>query len=75
MLGEELKRAREKAGKTQEELSHDSGVSRQYISYLEHNKKSPTVETLFRLCEAMDESAANLLRRVERKRNKGRQES
>ena len=68
MLGEELKRAREKAGKTQEQRSHDSGVSRQYISYLEHGKKSPTVETLFRLCDAMGVSAADVIRRVARQR-------
>ena len=75
MLGEELKRARQKAGKTQEQLSHDSGVSRQYISFLGHDMKSPSVETLFRLCDAMGVSAATLIRRVERDRFKVKRKS
>ena len=70
MLGEELRRAREQAGMTQERLSLESGVSRQYISDLEHDKKSPTVETLLRLCEAMGTSAADIIRRVERDRRR-----
>jgi transcriptional regulator with XRE-family HTH domain len=54
---------------TQEELSYASGVSRQYISFLEHDRKSPTVDTLLRLCDAMGVSAADLIRRMERARS------
>jgi transcriptional regulator with XRE-family HTH domain len=57
---------------TQEQLSFASGVSRQYISYLEHDKKSPTVETLLRLCDAMRVSASDMIRRVERARRAGK---
>lgn len=68
MLGEELRRIREKAGITQEELSFRAGVDRSYISQLEHDKKSPTVDTLFRICDALGASTAQLVARVERRR-------
>lgn len=66
MLGDELRNAREKAGLTQEELAHRADVDRTYISMLENDRKSPTVATLFRLCEAMDASPSALIRNVEK---------
>jgi transcriptional regulator with XRE-family HTH domain len=74
MMGEELRKARERAGLTQEALSFRAGVSRPYISRLERNLKSPTVATLFLICDALDVRAADLVRRVEaaRKRQAGR---
>lgn len=68
MLGEELRKSREAAGMTQEQLSFKAGVHRVYISELERNLKSPTVEVLFRVCEAMKISASKLLARVEKGR-------
>ena len=68
MLGEELRKARAKAGLTQEELSARAGIDRTYVSMLEHDKKSPTVDVLFRLCDALGVSAARLMAKVEKKR-------
>src|SRR5947208_12962239 len=51
-LGAELRRARVRAGLTQEELSFRAEVDRSYISQLEHDLKSPTVDMLLRLCRA-----------------------
>lgn len=65
MLGDELKRSREAAGMTQEKLSFAAGVDRSYISLLENGKKSPTVDLLFRICDALEVSASSLLARVE----------
>jgi transcriptional regulator with XRE-family HTH domain len=75
MLGDELKAARMKAKMTQEELSFASGLDRTYISQLENDRKSPTVDVLFRLCKALGISASTLLARVESLRSapKGRQ--
>ena len=61
MLGEELRKARERAGLTQEQLSFRADYSRPYISQLERDLKSPTVATLFRLCEAMGVKASELI--------------
>ena len=66
MLGEEIRKARLKAGLTQESLAFDAGVSRNYVSLLELNRKSPTVDMLMRLCKAMGVSAAKMIARVEK---------
>jgi transcriptional regulator with XRE-family HTH domain len=65
MVGEELKKARESAGKSQEQLAFDAEIDRSYLSQLENNRKSPTLETLFRLCEALGIRASELIARVE----------
>jgi transcriptional regulator with XRE-family HTH domain len=68
MLGKELKRVREAAGMSQERLAFEAGVHRTYISLLERNKKSPTLNVLLRLCKALNTSAAELIARVEQSR-------
>ena len=68
MLGEQLRKARQKAGLTQEELSFRAGLDRTYISMLEHDKKSPTLDVIFRLCDALGVPASRLIARVERER-------
>jgi transcriptional regulator with XRE-family HTH domain len=71
MVGGELRRLRERAKLTQEQLSFRAGLSRPYISQLERDIKSPTLETLFLICDALDASAVEVIRRVDatRKRN------
>jgi transcriptional regulator with XRE-family HTH domain len=44
---------------TQEELSFAAGIDRSYISQLERNMKSPTVDVLFRICDALKIAASN----------------
>jgi transcriptional regulator with XRE-family HTH domain len=68
MLGDELRKARQKAGLTQEELSFRAKIDRTYISMLEHDKKSPTLDVLFRLCDALGMPASRIIARVERRR-------
>lgn len=65
MIGDELRKAREVARMTQEQLSYAAEIDRSYISLLEHNKKSPTVDLLLRMCDAMGVTASGLLSRVE----------
>ena len=66
MLGDELRKARKKAGLSQEEVAFRANVDRTYISQLEHDKKSPTVDVLLRLCEAMKVAASTIIARVEK---------
>ena len=68
MLGEELRKARLKAGLAQEELAFRAGVSRQCVSLLELNEKSPTVDLLIRVCKAMGASAGKIVARMEKAR-------
>lgn len=74
MLGDELREARERAGLTQEQLAFRAGLSRPYVSQLEHGHKSPTLETLFLVCDALGVAAADLVGRVERARGKARRQ-
>jgi len=66
MLGKELKQVREASGMSQESLAFEAGVHRTYISLLERDKKSPTLNVLFRICKALEISAAELIARVEK---------
>ncbi len=68
MLGDEIRKARDKSELTQEELSFAAKIDRTYISQLENNKKSPTVDLFLRICEAMGVSASKLIARVEKAR-------
>jgi len=65
MLGDELRKARLEKKMTQEALSFASGVDRTYISELENDHKSPTVDVLLRLCRAMEIKASKLVARIE----------
>jgi transcriptional regulator with XRE-family HTH domain len=68
MLGDELRKARGQADLTQEQLSFAAGVDRSYLSQLENDKKSPTVDLLFRICDALGVAPSDLLARVEKSR-------
>jgi len=65
MVGEELRKARLAADMTQEQLSSRAKVDRSYISQLERDLKSPTLDMLLRLCKALGVSASEIVARVE----------
>lgn len=66
MLGKELRKARTRAGLTQEELAFAADVDRTYISMLKNDKKSPTVDMLMKICQPLGIPASQLLARVEK---------
>lgn len=55
-----LKEAREKAQLSQLELSYRSGVSQNMITYIETGKRTPTLNTLLKLCNALNITPAIL---------------
>jgi transcriptional regulator with XRE-family HTH domain len=65
MFGHELRKARLAAGLTQEELSYEAELDRTYISHLENGHKSPTLDVLFRLSDALGVKASELVQKVE----------
>jgi transcriptional regulator with XRE-family HTH domain len=65
MLGDELRRARQEKQMTQEQLSFAADVDRTYISELENNRKSPTIDVLLRLCKALGVKASKLIAKIE----------
>ena len=55
-----LKTEREKANLSQMELSLESGVSQNMITYIENGKRTPTLTTVLKLCNAIGISPAIL---------------
>ena len=55
-----LKEAREKAQLSQLELSYRSGVSQNMITYIETGKRTSTLTTLLKLCNALNITPAVL---------------
>jgi transcriptional regulator with XRE-family HTH domain len=53
-IGEYLRRAREKRGVTQEDLSMDAGYYRTYVNKIERGKYSPSLHTIWRLADSLD---------------------
>ncbi len=48
-----LKQEREKCQMSQLELSLESGVSQNMITYIENGKRTPSITTILKLCDAM----------------------
>jgi len=67
LVGQNVKRLRQKKGLTQEGFADLSGLSQQYISGLENGRRNPTVLTLHELATALSTTPMELIR-PERKR-------
>ena len=65
MFGDELKKARLEKGLSQEQLAFEAELDRTYISHLENNHKSPTLDVVFRIADALGIKASVLIARVE----------
>jgi transcriptional regulator with XRE-family HTH domain len=61
IVGRNVRRIRTARGLTQEELSHLSGFTQQYISDLERGLRNPTVVTLFELGQALGATPTDLI--------------
>jgi transcriptional regulator with XRE-family HTH domain len=55
-----------------QELLAFAGVDRSYISQLENDRRSPTLQFLFRLCDALGVSAGVVVARVDKARRRQR---
>jgi transcriptional regulator with XRE-family HTH domain len=64
-IGEEVKKHRNNADLTQEELAYEADIHRTYVSLVERNEKVPTLTTFFRICEALDTNPSTFLERIE----------
>jgi transcriptional regulator with XRE-family HTH domain len=56
---------RQDCGLSQEDLGFKSGYHRTYISLLERGKKSPSLQTIFRLSEALNIDPSELIKQVQ----------
>lgn len=65
IVGRVIQEYREKRGLSQEVVSGLADIGRTHLSAIERGVRKPTLETFFRLAEAMDLKPSELLRRVE----------
>ena len=53
---------------TQEALAFAAEFDRSYISYLENDVQSPTVDSLAKICRALQVTASDVVKRAENRR-------
>jgi transcriptional regulator with XRE-family HTH domain len=66
-FGTVLREARKGANLSQEELAFRADLHRTYISLLERGMKNPTLEALFRICEALGEHPEVFISRLNKR--------
>ena len=54
LIGKRLAELRKRKGITQEKLAEKTDLSNNYISNIENNRSIPSIETLTKLCDALD---------------------
>lgn len=60
-FGRVLRKYRQAAGLTQEQLSLESGVQRNFISLIETGQNQPTINTMFKLATALSQKPSKLV--------------
>lgn len=65
IIGKVIKSARIRAGMTQEVLSGLAGVDRTHYSKIERGLRTPTIETLFKIADALDMKPHILVKGIE----------
>jgi len=63
LVGQNVRRIRQRKGLTQERFAELSGFSQQYISGLEQGHRNPTVVTVYELAVALGVSYLDLMKR------------
>lgn len=71
VFGQELRKARNAAGISQEKLALLIGLDRTYISMLERGLRQPTLTTIFRLCPALNLSIVEMILKVQESFDEG----
>lgn len=62
ILGRNVRRLREEAGLSQEQLAFDAGMKRSYLSDMERGVRNPSVKALGRLAKALNVPPSDLLK-------------
>lgn len=65
MVGNVFKTARIHAGMTQEVLSGLAGIDRTHYSKIERGLRTPTIETLFKIADALNMKPHMLIKNIE----------
>jgi len=67
-FGAVIRECRREKGLSQEQLGFESGLTRNFISLVELGQRSPSLDTVEALAQALSISASALIARAERKR-------
>ncbi len=65
IVGRVIQEYREKRGLSQEVVSGLAAIGRTHLSAIERGVRKPTLETFFRLAEAMNILPSELMRKIE----------
>lgn len=65
IVGQVIKAYREEKKLSQEVVSGLAAIGRTHLSAIERGERKPTLETFFRLCDAMDVKPSLLTKRIE----------
>lgn len=72
LVGENVKRLRQRQGVTQGQFAERSGFSQQYLSDLKRGKRNPTIVSPYEIAQALGVSHMNLVQPPTRKHSKTR---
>lgn len=67
IVGEVISEFRKKKGLSQEVLSGLSDIGRTHLSAIERGERKPTLETLYKICVALDVKMSELVAEIEKR--------
>lgn len=65
IVGRVLQRFRERKRQSQELVSGLAGIGRTHLSAIERGERKPTLETFFKICEALDTRPSVVMAAIE----------
>ena len=68
-IAKTISELRQTAGLSQEELGHLAEIHRTYVSQIERGLKSPTVQVLFQIAEALKTQPIEVIQLIEKHHN------
>ena len=66
IVGRVIQEYREKKGLSQEVVSGLAAIGRTHLSAIERGERKPTMETFFRICDALQVRPSELMAMIER---------
>ena len=73
-VGKVIAYFRQKKGMSQEILSGFADIGRSHLSAIERGERKPTLETLYRICNALDVKMSVVIQKLEEELEKEKQE-
>lgn len=67
IVGKVIQEYRENKGLSQEVVSGLADIGRTHLSAIERGVRKPTLETFFRICDAMNIKPSELIKKIEEK--------